>query len=692
MKKMSTRIMLVVLFCSVGLAAVIGGTSILRSKTAIEYEAKASLLNEVELNAKVFNEDLIRYETIVSNIYQVLGGSLDTNRLKEPGYLKDYAKTVLTPVVRGINKTTPKSSGIYITFSPTHTGQTEGVWVTLDSEGKELIHPATEISGKDENDPAVAWYYSALQKGEASWSDFYMSDANVPVMSYSLPIVIDNATLGVIGMDLSVQDLIKHVEEIKVYDTGYASILSHELDYLIHPTLDEGTNLRTLENGQYSFIADIMESKDTGIIDVKLGGEDLIMAFATLQDGNIMVSTAGRKEILSTMYTTVGIILGVVLIGILAIAGISLFVGKQLANPIVLVTDLLDRTARLDLVAVDQTKEIKALATRQDEIGAIFKSTTLLRQELRNIIEAIETTTHDVATSISNLTLATDETSLSINEVAKSVEQLAEAAMEQAKDAEQSSHQLNVLSDDINSAVEDGKTVVENSTSAQQISLEGEKSIGTTVDKFMIVNQTARVLSDNISSLQQQSQSIGNILDLIISIADQTNLLALNAAIEAARAGETGRGFAVVADEIRKLSAETANATQSIEQILGTIQSEVGEAQSNMAVSERALLDADSSLGLSKEAFGQISKAISVTIGAIGQLEEKLQAVDRDKEIVVSAIESISSVTEETAASSQELSASTQEQAATMETIAENTESLSKTIQNLEGLVNRFTL
>ncbi|WP_372449324.1 methyl-accepting chemotaxis protein [Arsukibacterium indicum] len=68
--------------------------------------------------------------------------------------------------------------------------------------------------------------------------------------------------------------------------------------------------------------------------------------------------------------------------------------------------------------------------------------------------------------------------------------------------------------------------------------------------------------------LNEQSNSIQEIVTTIRAIADQTNLLALNAAIEAARAGESGRGFAVVADEVRTLAARTSEATNKVATVI----------------------------------------------------------------------------------------------------------------------------
>ncbi|VEB45508.1 Methyl-accepting chemotaxis protein 3 [Chromobacterium violaceum] len=144
-----------------------------------------------------------------------------------------------------------------------------------------------------------------------------------------------------------------------------------------------------------------------------------------------------------------------------------------------------------------------------------------------------------------------------------------------------------------------GQVSSESAHGMQQISQE----MNSTVD-------AVKGLSAMLSSLDQRSQQISGITNVIKDIADQTNLLALNAAIEAARAGEMGRGFAVVADEVRKLAERTGQATVEISGMVSTIREETSQAVSNM-----------------QRTVSSVDGGVELTLGAVQRIEQIQQAM-----------------------------------------------------------------
>jgi methyl-accepting chemotaxis protein len=167
-----------------------------------------------------------------------------------------------------------------------------------------------------------------------------------------------------------------------------------------------------------------------------------------------------------------------------------------------------------------------------------------------------------------------------------------------------------------------------------------------TVVKMDGVAKLIRASGDSVHHLDESSQKIGHIVQVIKEIADQTNLLALNAAIEAARAGEQGRGFAVVADEVRKLAERTGLATGEIGALIKAIQDDIGGTVVSM---QQANLNAASSLELvnkSANALQQIDKDDAEVSNDVMSISNALAEQDAAIRQIAVNIEQIAQMTE----------------------------------------------
>ena len=158
----------------------------------------------------------------------------------------------------------------------------------------------------------------------------------------------------------------------------------------------------------------------------------------------------------------------------------------------------------------------------------------------------------------------------------------------------------------------------------------------------------ARSTNDRVSELSKAAARIGDVVELINTIAGQTNLLALNATIEAARAGEAGRGFAVVASEVKALAEQTAKATGEISQQIAGIQGATQESVS--AIKE---------ISGTIERLAEISSAIAAAVeeqgAATQEISRNVQQAARGTQQVSSNVTDVQRGAGETGAASSEV-------------------------------------
>ena len=166
------------------------------------------------------------------------------------------------------------------------------------------------------------------------------------------------------------------------------------------------------------------------------------------------------------------------------------------------------------------------------------------------------------------------------------------------------------------------------------------------------VNQT-RQTNDRVSELSKAASRIGDVVELINTIAGQTNLLALNATIEAARAGEAGRGFAVVASEVKALAEQTAKATGEIGQQISGIQTATQE-------SVTAIKEISSTIQKLSEISSTIAAAVEEQGAATQEISRNVQEAARGTQGVSSNITDVQHGATETGSASSQLLAAAQ--------------------------------
>ena len=510
-----------------------------------------------------------------------------------------------------------------------------------DASGRYMPYWTRGAGGKMQAEPIVFdpkpgandWYDVPKRTGKPVFTEPYLypvDGKSVLMASLVSPIMIDGSFKGADSADFMLTRLTTILAGLKVIEGGKLALISHGGLYASHPSADllgkpasdvPAAGLDTVRQGQpyeYEDGQGNIHLLQPLLVHPEIAPWSVELSFPK------RVATAPARELLT--YTLL-----VALLCAAATAGILVLVVYRLTRPL--------RTlgaAMTELSSGDADLRVKLDVKGTDELAVIGKGFNQFVEKIHAVLLQVQASADNVARSSAeiaqgnnDLSARTEQQASSLEETAASVEELTGTVRENADHA----RQANQLAASASSVAQKSGAVV------------------------------GRVI-ETMTSINDSSNKIVDIISVIDGIAFQTNILALNAAVEAARAGEQGRGFAVVATEVRSLAQRSAAAAKEIKLLIDDSVDKVAAGSKLVDEAGATMEQVVDSVRKVTAIMADISVATTEQSDGIAQVNQALAQMD----------------------------GVTQQNAALVEEAAAAAESLQEQAQHLAGVVSVFKL
>ena len=519
------------------------------------------------------------------------------------------------------------------------------------------------------------WYVDTIEARELTYSEPYVDEETGAFLILTIGTAIRDAqgrSLGVLAMDVPLDDLSKFVSSRNVSGEGYGFMVDNAGTVTSHPIKENELKLNITRTSasvpdKLAAAGAEMTHGRSGSTRYAFNGVDQLMFYRPLRGGWSIGITAPYDKLMTPARNLAVKQAAIGIAALVALSLLSFMVYRSIMKPVQELVTGMHSLEGGDLTidaSISGRSELVEIATAMQKI---IDSQRAFFLGLRNQGGQIDGNTAELESAFGDTKSIIEGISQKAGSLRSTAADNLNAIETVNASAQEMSASARVTADKVSGLSNQAGTLREDAEHSEDLLKNNALKVSDMASAFGGVQGV-------VKELEAKAVRIREIVGLITGIADQTNLLALNAAIEAARAGESGRGFAVVAEEVRKLAEESNSAAKQIGELVEAISTDiaasVGSVQEGVSLAKRTedetrqtqerLTNVIAAVGsmvgeleniaaVTEEqsaALGEIGSAIDVITKAASTNRDESEAISHDVSSILSRTSEISGIAE----------------------------------------------
>ena len=582
---------------------------------------------------------------------------------------RDNRRPLINIILRSLLEANPEVVGVWCIWEPdalegddSQYANTEGAnsrgrfapyWYRVDSGI--ILETLNDYDKSGEGD----YYLIPRNNGREMILDPFFYEVNgkqILMTSLTFPIKKDGRVLGVIGVDISMEQVQSISQANKPFGSGFSAVFSsngtiasHFEDSRLGKDMQETERdmtgpyfddlVASIQNGSrfsYSrYVPTVRETLSVFSVPFPIGKTRTSWSF-----------TVGvpKKTVMAPVFDMMVITIVIGAIMVLLVTVTAIILSRSISGPIIYTVAMLRDVSEGE---GDLTKTV--LVKGRDEIADMGHYFNLTLEKIKNMIISIKRQSVSLFNIGNELASNMTETAATINEITANIQSIKGRVISQSAsvtEANAAMEQITANINKLNDHIENQTSSVSQSSSAIEEMLANIQSVTQTLIKNVnnvealseasgIGHTGLQEVSSDIQEIARESEGLLEINAVMENIASQTNLLSMNAAIEAAHAGEAGKGFAVVADEIRKLAESSGEQSKTISTVLKKIKGSIDKITAStdnvlqkfeaIDVGVKTVSDQEENIRNAMEEQGAGSKQILEAIARLNEITQEVK-------------------------------------------------------------------